>query len=526
MSYRLQSLGESTPDIFKAGYLDYTAGGKDGVVEGILDELEVQHEGNRIFIGRGKLMVSGYPVLFEGREVIEAPKDLPKLKHMIVGVLTVSGYKAKSFYLAIRQDGSLRQDEVNKTGEGVYEIKIVEFNIQSGRLTNVASALDKINVTKQETGSSSDFEKVVSQQYARAIMKNFQGDGALTDSQVGLINKFAILGDTTSDGEKIISATPKFSVIIHGKNYIDLRDTSIVVDNPNASVLLGNVMEDFWYAQFNTIEVSGMQENTQEPLSERNGFIRFNLPYLEAGKEYTMSIFSSIYFGWFEGNPEGKIAVKYLNNGTVIKSLEEKLPMPDEDGMVTGSKRLVLTFTALEGENHIDVLVGGSNLCLEEIQLEQNSTFTDFQGFMFKEYDFDLVDKKGTRHELNGIGEFRDKVSIKNGKVMLEKRLFRSNSYVTDVEYPSFYYTKDGLHEVPSFEFNEENEEILYVCNGITLYELNVDKDLFESIATFYPHSHISVIKEENKLSPLVSGEYAKSLDLVIKAIEEKLAQQ
>ena len=522
MSYRLQNVGNSSSDIFRAGYLDYTAGGKDGVVAGILDELKLEQKKDRIIIGRGKLMVSGFPVLFEGREVVCVPLDGPNEKYMIVGVLTVSGQKAQSFYISLRKLNDLVQDDVNSTGEGVYEIMIAQFSIFYNRISSFKNTLTKIYAKPEQVGPT-DFEIEVRQKCAKILTGKVDGDCAVRDSQEGYFENFQILGKSTYDGEKINSVPSSFTLKVHGKNYVDTRFSYDYAEDLEEVFQLGGMRDGFWTVNDDVIDVSGGQENTENVLSKENGFIRLNMRDLIQGRQYTVSAIASVYEAWVDANPECKVGISCKNGDNQLAFVEEVLPYPDEENYrPSGSKKIVMTFTAGEGKHEIDILIGGCSAYFEKLQFEQSPTCTDHEPYVGKSISIDLVDKNGNKYELNGIGQHCDRVEVQNGKVVLVKRLRKTSEYVDDVEGDTYYMTKNGLVQSEYGEvIPEDGEEVLYVSCNIENIELDLNRQLIDCIPTYCPNTVISM--DTGILLPEIRANYGRSLDLVIKSIEERL---
>ncbi len=521
MSYRLQSAGEYAPDVFCAGYLDYTAGGKDGVVEGILDELKISQNGYNITIGRGKLMVSGYPVLFEGKEVIGVPADYPDDMYMVVGVLTVSGYKAKSFYLSLRKLGDVRCDDVNKSGEGVYEIKIAQFQIFYKRLVSLKNLLTKIYAKPEQVGPT-DFEIEVRGNNAKNVFGKVDGSCNVSDSQIGYFTDFKLLGKTSYDGEKIISVPSSCTLKVHGKNYLDIRYIYDYEENTDYIISVGNFEGGYTNVDDSTVYFPGLRQNEEDVLSRDNGFVHLLLKDLEEGKDYTLSFKGYLSDYAWETNDKNAIAVICSCDGEEIKNTEFNMNAIPEEFFVSPKKDVAFTFTALRGVHVIEIRLGGLYLNVEDIQLEQSSTFTGFEQFKQKEITFDIVDKKGNRYELDGIDEDCDTVEVRNGKVVLVKRTGKGTGYITEVKYESNYITKNGIFPSEYEEiYAEEGEEVVFVKAYEEVIELDIDLQKWNTIPTYEPCTVIS-IPSIAKL-PIIQANYGKSLVAIINALEERI---
>lgn len=521
MSYRLQSEGEFTPDVFRAGYLDYTAGGKDGYVEGILDELKITQNGYNITIGRGKLMVSGYPVLFEGKEVIGVPTDYPDDKYMIVGVLTVSGYKAKSFYLSLRKLGDIRCDDVNKSGEGVYEIKIAQFHIFYKRLVSLKNLLTKIYAKPEQIGPT-EFEIEVRGNNAKNIFGKVNGSCNVQDSQIGYFSNFKLVGETSYDGEKIISVPSSHTLKVHGKNYLDIRYTYDYEEGTDYAITVGNFDGSYTDVDDNTVCFPGLQQNEEDVLSRDNGFVQLLLKDLEEGKDYTLSFQGYLTEYMWESNTKNAIAINCSCGGVEIKNTEYIMPAIPEEYYESDKKDVTFTFTAGHGVHIIDIRLGGLYLNVRNIQLEQASMFTGFEQFKQKEITFDIVDKQGNRYELDGIGEDCDTVEVRGGKVVLVKRTARGTGYIVGVKYESNYIAKNGIFPSEYEEiFTEEGEEVVYVRSDERVIELDIDLQKWNTIPTYEPCTVISIPSAE-KL-PIIQADYGKSLVGIINGLEERI---
>ncbi|MBR7110721.1 MAG: hypothetical protein IKC83_02485 [Clostridia bacterium] len=521
MSYRLQSEGEFTPDVFRAGYLDYTVGGKDGYVEGILDELKITQNGYNITIGRGKLMVSGYPVLFEGKEVIGVPADYPDDKYMIVGVLTVSGYKAKSFYLSLRKLGDVRCDDVNKSGEGVYEIKIAQFTIFYKKLVSLKNLLTKIYAKPEQVGPT-DFEIEVRGNNAKNIFGKVNGSCNVSDSQSGYFTDFKLVGKTSYDGEKIISVPSNYTLKVHGKNYLDIRYIYDYEENTDYVISVGNLENGYMNVDDSTVCFPGLQQNEEDVLSRDNGFVQLLLNDLEAGKDYTLSFKGYLSDYTWETNEQNAISVVCSCGEEEVKNAEYNMHAIPEELYESPKKDVAFTFTALRGVHVIDIRLGGLYLNVQDIQLEQSTVYTGFEQFKQTQLTFDIVDKQGNRYELDGIDGDCDTVEVRGGKVVLVKRTGKGMGYITEIKFESNYITKNGVFPSENEEINaEEGEEVVFVKGYEEVIELDIDLQKWNTIPTYEPCTVISIPSTAGL--PAIQANYGKNLVAVINALEERI---
>lgn len=522
MSYRLQSVGEYTPDVFRAGYLDYTSGGKDGVVQGILDEMKIDKKDLKIIIGRGKLMVSGYPVLFEGKEVIGIPSDYAEGDYMIVGVLTVSGYRATSFYLSLRRKGDIRCDEINKTGEGIYEIKIAQFSLYSKKIYSLKSLLNVIFPKPEQVGPT-DFEIEVRSKNAKNVYGTITGTCNITDSQEGYLSDFKLKGKTVFDNGRIVTVPSKFTMNVHGKNHLDIRYIYDYEQDGDKQIATGNT-DGGYFADGTTVYLTGIQNNSESVTSLENGYLRIHPVGLEEGKDYTLSFNGYITDAWWDVNTENVIAVNYKYNGELVKSIQANMyDVPEEFTDNPEMKAVELTFTAGKGENVLEICIGGMQINLHNLQLEQSSSATEYEPFVQKTFIFNLVDKNGREYELCQIDGFSDRIELKNGKVMLIRRIGKEYGQAYEVEYESHYITKNGIFvsDAEQIYLDDEDEVVYFVKNYEEEIELDISAQKWQYVPTYDPSTVITF--PELELAPEISAKYGRNVALIIKSLEERI---
>ncbi len=510
MSYRLNSSGRENPDFFKAGYLDDATGSKDGVVAGVLDELCVGYEKDRVIIGRGKLLVSGYSVLFEGREVVGIPSDLESGAYMIVGVLNVSDRRAKSFYLAVRAEADLRQDDILKSGEGVYEVKIVSFSVEDGNIVYCASALDSIEFGE---GGADKVRTESEQIYLKAMLGDWKNTTYVNDSQAGYLSQVQVRGSNEGGEGRIVDGVSSFKVVTMGKNLFKGSVIELFDGQEEEGVYAGNISNELMYLDDYQL-VTGNKVEGISYLSPENGYVRFNLKNLRLGEKYKFSICAMLMSDWVSGNPNLEYGFESFCDGVSTDSQEGTMS-------TVGIKNVIsMSFTAQGPEHEVYLYLGGLRWKIKDFQLEKGNTCTDYTPYVQSETTIEVVDKEGNRHELNGFGNKFDSVEKRNGKVVLVKRVKKGSGYITDIVPESNFY--DGIYEnfceYGSIDIGEDFTIIYESTEGEKVIELDPKRANIDKIRTHEECTSAYVDAPNVK----IHAKYPKNLIATIKEIAGK----
>lgn len=523
MSYRLQKSGEFNPDIFSAGFIDYTSGGKDGVVEGILDELEVTHEDNKIILGRGKLIVSGYPVLFEGREVIGISSEYENGAYMLVGVLNVSGREAKSFYLSVRQAGELRCDDVLAKGEGVVEVVLVDFVIKKGKITECIQSFEKIVGGKPEENAEEiqnlsrridDLADTSEASYTKIIENSVDGRIYLTDCQKGCFKDLKLFGACKISGKSVNYVPSTMKIVSRSKNCFNYEGFVADMDFNGTNKVFYNACEEEVVKENNGYTIIGYKAMSADCFEPTNGILQVNMNTMHKGVEYTLSFDVIAHSIWEEENVSNQMGFSVNSGSTQLLSQALEIAV--------GEKRhFSFTITTVTNELRLAYYFYGSKATIANIQIERGNVETEYTKFEGETYEFTFKGIDGTLHQIGGIGDVCDEVYMENDVPILLKKTGRSNQNITDAK-PGSTYKRYSGEEVT------ENGEITVASGEYVVYELNeykkimLDKTVLpiKSVKSYYPITEVSIV---GSYDVKFSAKYGRDINEVLKRIEEKI---
>lgn len=147
MSYKiLEQNGIDNENIDGGALNRFAAGGRDGIVQGVLSECELVAEGNGVSIYPGLILLCGIRAKIESAETLFVSSvPLNPTQYQIVMQVTLSNNRDISAELFLRSPVPLRQDALYRTNEGIYQVEIGSFiHNPDGTLTNLIRTLDVI----------------------------------------------------------------------------------------------------------------------------------------------------------------------------------------------------------------------------------------------------------------------------------------------------------------------------------------------------------------------------------------------
>lgn len=140
----LEQNGVENENIDGGAFNNFAAGGRDGIIAGVLTECALAATGNSISISSGLLIICGIRVKITSAEVlsISVPPVSPTSYQIIAEVtLQSNGDMAVSFYL--RSPAALQQDMLYSQGYGTYQAEIGSFVYNpDGSITNIVRTID------------------------------------------------------------------------------------------------------------------------------------------------------------------------------------------------------------------------------------------------------------------------------------------------------------------------------------------------------------------------------------------------
>lgn len=147
MSYKiLEQNGIDNENIDGGAFNRFAAGGRDGIVQGVLSECSLIAEGNGISIQTGLIFICGIRVKITSAETLFVSSvPINPTQYQIVAQITLDDNRDVRFELFLRSPESLRQDALYRAGHGVYQVEIGSFvHNPDGTLTNIVKTLDVI----------------------------------------------------------------------------------------------------------------------------------------------------------------------------------------------------------------------------------------------------------------------------------------------------------------------------------------------------------------------------------------------
>lgn len=147
MSYKiLEQNGTDNENIDGGAFNRFAAGGRDGIMQGVLSECSLIAEGNGISIQTGLIFICGIRVKITSAETLFVSSvPITPMQYQIVAQITLNDNHSVRFELFLRSPESLRQDALYRDGHGVYQVEIGSFvHNPDGTLTNIVKTLDVI----------------------------------------------------------------------------------------------------------------------------------------------------------------------------------------------------------------------------------------------------------------------------------------------------------------------------------------------------------------------------------------------
>lgn len=148
MSYKvLEQNGIDNENVDGGAFNRFTAGGRDGVIEGVFSECALATVGNGISIATGLIIACGVRVKIFNPETLYLSGS-PMITTQYQIILQLSLFSNGDLFVSIflRPFGGLQQDALYKLGQGIYEVEIGTFTHNSnGTITDLKRTLEVIN---------------------------------------------------------------------------------------------------------------------------------------------------------------------------------------------------------------------------------------------------------------------------------------------------------------------------------------------------------------------------------------------
>lgn len=126
MSFKiLEKNGVDNENIDGAAFNNFSAGGRDGIVAGVLSECSLSLSGNVIGIAPGELIMHGFRVKITETETFSnSSVPVSAEKYQIIAQIVVSDNNDVVFSFLIRSPATLIQENIFDNNRGTYQIEI------------------------------------------------------------------------------------------------------------------------------------------------------------------------------------------------------------------------------------------------------------------------------------------------------------------------------------------------------------------------------------------------------------------
>lgn len=207
MSYKiLEQNGVDNENIDGGALNRFAAGGRDGIVQGVLSECLLGTEGNGVSINAGLLILCGIRVKITSAETLFVSSvPLNATSYQIIAQVTLSDNRDVAFELFLRSPAALRQDALYRSEHGVYQVEIGSFvHNPNGTITNLVRTLDVIQ--GGGTGGG-DFEvgDITSETLEAGLDAEFDVTKRIDDNGKALLDFYAAIpkGASGTDAEAV-----------------------------------------------------------------------------------------------------------------------------------------------------------------------------------------------------------------------------------------------------------------------------------------------------------------------------------
>ncbi len=147
MSYKiLEQNGIDNENVDGGAFNNFAAGGRDGIVGGVLSECALTAAGSAIGISPGLVILHGIRVKVTGIETLSLSSvPLRPTSYQIVAQVTLASNGDVDFSFFIRTPQSLIQDSLYQNGAGTYQAELASFTHNpDGTISDLMKTLDVI----------------------------------------------------------------------------------------------------------------------------------------------------------------------------------------------------------------------------------------------------------------------------------------------------------------------------------------------------------------------------------------------
>lgn len=246
MSYKvLEQNGVDNENIDGGAFNHFAAGGRDGIIKGVLSECALTTVGNGVGIAPGLIVICGIRVkIIETEALFLSGTPMTATRYQIIVQANLQSNRNLTVNFLLRPVSELRQDALYAAEQGVYEAEIGRFtHLTSGTIEDMVRTLDIIsggtsvdganeinigNVTTQTLAPGMDAEVDVENRYD-AEQNKFVTDFTFSIPQ-GEDGKGTLYNE---DGDSTVNGFTQAAVkgIAQAKNFYNLGAFDTYVSN-------------------------------------------------------------------------------------------------------------------------------------------------------------------------------------------------------------------------------------------------------------------------------------------------------
>ena len=224
MSFKiLEKNGVDNENIDGAAFNNFSAGGRDGIVAGVLSECSLSLSGNVIGIAPGELILHGFRVKITETETFSnSSVPVSAEKYQIIAQIVVSDNNDVVFSFLIRSPATLIQENIFDNNRGTYQIEIGTY------MHNPDGSISELTRTVQvfyaDIHKSAEEAKAASKEAAAsaAAAQNAAKDAAQAAS-TAIADYITHTKNGAAVGEVDTLAGAKAEVSVESKNLFDLK---------------------------------------------------------------------------------------------------------------------------------------------------------------------------------------------------------------------------------------------------------------------------------------------------------------
>lgn len=224
MAYKiLEKNGVDNENIDGAAFNNFSAGGRDGIVAGVLSECSLSLSGNVIGIAPGELILHGFRVKITETETFSnSSVPVSAEKYQIIAQIVVSDNNDVVFSFLIRSPATLIQENIFDNNRGTYQIEIGTY------MHNPDGSISELTRTVQvfyaDIHKSAEEAKAASKEAAAsAAAAQNAAEDAVQAASTAIADYITHTKNGAAVGDVDTLAGAKAEVSVGSKNLFDLN---------------------------------------------------------------------------------------------------------------------------------------------------------------------------------------------------------------------------------------------------------------------------------------------------------------